>query len=952
MRTIDITAAFRGITTPVRDLINEIEARGWEVGKIEMKDGVCHASATNPSGKKVTRTGRDQNTALAGVLMAVMRREHVRSSAFRLGMWQTTWTNQMQEIAEAYAQAPVYDPKAAAAWRELANDSVRRMEVLAQQIDIEVVDDPEPYSDVHEMCQDVHEKRKFKVSRANSEHPIWSVDENVAFRTVHDIMGHCVAGGDFGWAGENAACAAHFPLLSDLAQQALFTECIAQTAYAQYYRSYGPQKIVLLPQFFGPAQYEENEVDHRGVPAEKSVAPVSMPEVVRSEEMGLELQPGTVAPHEAEEMGWPDGWYDYQQGFPRVPVVSKTTTDDGEELLDPNHDWESGVEPAAQNAYLHHGNPLDWGSEGGVQDQAEKLQTNWYRQDESIGKTAVANALRAAILSPMKNLRWNSIQYQHIAGIPYNVTDPSVYQETLNEQRVNWNVSRFGEDYRDIHIPYREEQQNLIALQKLHHPDMPQREVEENVEREIQNLLLNFERMLEAKEVDKAPDKRKNADQISAAAAGKVKSFLKNMLKPKNEKFDWEHAQERLAYKPIIPENVDLPEEEAPPSTKKPKFKQQNPDQQNLLGEMLPAEAGDDELYGGWLIQQTKNLAAISRHIDSIYDAAIEDVASGGKGHIFRTAVLHLDLPGVGPKVASFAWLLLMPTTSELATIDTHMIQMLGGKQEDLSNRDYFKYERMLRSRVDHMGYGMMPLGQAQWSLWDAKRTGVGSHQDHSALRPLNFTQHDQVDWAAKDPTETRDWSKPVDFERDENGEIILDRGRAKQIEGPEEWWANSQEAGDLASQLWEAEEAIRHPSGSVPFRRANIFPTFIQAWNKLKPITGSQSEIVQLASYAVLNKTPRAKITEYMDKNKSDFRGGELDWKMFKKALRRQIDKLQSVPGWKGSAFIGQRPYYVSELGDVVEGDDGESIMQRLRKDLKLSPQEIWQMNLEVGRN
>jgi hypothetical protein len=935
--------------------MREIESRGWELHKVEFKDGEYQASASNPSGKTVTRKGRNQSTALGGLLMAIMRREHVRSSSQKIGMWQTTWVDDMQQIAEAYAKAPIYDAKAAAAWRELADDSVRRMQVLAQQIDIEIVDDPEPYSNVQEMCEDVHQKRKFKVSRANSEHPIWSVDENIAFRVVHDVMGHCVAGGDFGWAGENAACAAHFPLLSDLAQQALFTECIAQSAYAQYYRSYGPQKIVLLPDFFGPAQYAENSVDHRGVPVDESYAPISMPEVVQSEEMGLTMEPGTQAPHESEEMGWPQGWYDYQQGNPRLPVISKTVNDDGEELWDPNRDWESDTEPAPQNAYLHYGNPLDWGLEGGVQDMAHRLQTNWYKQDESIGKMAVANALRAAILSPMKNLRWNSIQYQHLSSIPYSVTDPSVYQEALNQQRVNWNVSKFGPEYADIHKPYADEQRRLIALQKLNHPELSASEVKENVEREVENLLLNFERQLEAKEVHKSPDKQKSADQIAAAAAAKVNTFLKNMLKPKNERYDVEGFEQQKifsAYEDVIPEQPELPEEDVAPTTKKPKVRKHNPGQENLLGEKLPAEAGDDELYGGWLIQQTKNIAAVSRHIDSIYEAAIEDVTNGGTGHIFRAEVLHLDLPGVGPKVASFAWLLLMPKNSQLATIDTHMIQMLGGKQSDLSNRDYFMYERMLRSRVDHMGYGSMPLGQAQWALWDAKRTGVGSHQDHSALRPLNYTPYEQVDWAKKDPTETRDWSKSIDFEKDENGEIILDRGRPRQIEGPEEWWANSEEAGELTRQLWDANEAAMHRHNDIPFRTANIFPTFAQAWQKLKPIRGTQKEVKQLAAYAVLNKTPRKEINEYMTKHKDEFYGGALDWKMFKEKLRKEIDKLQAPPGWKGSSYAGQRPFYMSETGDIVEGKDGDSIMKHLRRDLKLSPQEIWQMDLEVGRN
>lgn len=936
--------------------MKEIHARGWTVQKVELKKGEYSASATNPSGKKVTKTGPDQSTALGSLLMAIMRREHVRSAAqIKVGMWGSSWVDQIQEIAEAYAKAPAYDPKAAVAWKELADDSVRRMEVLSNQIEIEVVDDPEPYSSPQEMCDDVHNKRKFKVSRANSDHPIWSVDENVAFRAVHDILGHCVSGGDFGWTGENQACAAHFPLLSPLAQQALFSECIAQTAYAQYYRAFGPQKIVLMPQFFGDAQYAENDVDHTGVPFEDSYAPYSMPRIDPSEPRGLEL--GTTAPHEAEEMGWDQGWYDYEQGFPRPPVISKTVNEEGEELFDPNHEWESTVEPAAVNAYLHHGNPLDWNQKGGVQDQAKKLQSDWFEQDESIGKTAVANALRAGILSPMKNLRWNAIQYQHLLHIPYNVTDPDVYNEVLNEQRVNWNVSKFGPDAADLHVPYRDQQRDFIALQLARNPDESRADVKKNAIKEVNNLLHNFEEALADKESTKDPEKRKDASQISSAAAMKVRTFLKNMLNPSGGgKYDVEHEQEELfkqAYENVIPENPVMPEGNKG-TKKKPKTKQVNKDQANLLNDdkPLPFATGDSELYGGWMIQQMHNIAAVSAHIDEIYDAAIEDVLSGGKGHIFRAAVLHLDLPGVAPKVASFAWLLLMPETSQLAAIDTHMMDVLGIKGKSLTDREYFLAERQLRSRVNAMGYGSMPLGQAQWSLWDAKRTGVGTHVDHSALSPMSPRPHDQIEWEGNYPSQSSWASEPV-YETDEEGNHILNRGKPVHVDGAPEWWHNTAEAGDLERELWMANQAVDYPSNKIPFKTAISgypFPTFEKWWNKSKPIRGTQSNIKQLAAYAVINRMPKKKLTEFLDSHEDDFIGGKTAYKLFKKGLRQEIDKLQSPPGWKGSAFEG-RPFYLSSGGDIVDGKNGDSKMKMIRRDLKLSSEDVWKLNLEVGR-
>ena len=99
---------------------------------------------------------------------------------------------------------------------------------------------------------------------------MWSIEDNVNFRIVHDILGHCQSGGDFGWSGELKACGAHFPLLSPLAREALFTECIGQTAYNKTYHGFGPQKVGLMSEFLHPVQEKEGEhvwVPHGGLPA-------------------------------------------------------------------------------------------------------------------------------------------------------------------------------------------------------------------------------------------------------------------------------------------------------------------------------------------------------------------------------------------------------------------------------------------------------------------------------------------------------------------------------------------------------------------------------------------------------------------------------------------------------------------------------------------------------------
>lgn len=134
-------------------------------------------------------------------------------------------------------------------WSMLAADSVRRARQLALTFDISVTDDDESYPSAEAMIADVS-MRRFVVSRANCEHPVWSPAENVAFRTVHDICGHYAASRDtlagFDWEGENCACAAHFPLLGVSARIALFTECIARTGFAIARGGFGARKVGVI----------------------------------------------------------------------------------------------------------------------------------------------------------------------------------------------------------------------------------------------------------------------------------------------------------------------------------------------------------------------------------------------------------------------------------------------------------------------------------------------------------------------------------------------------------------------------------------------------------------------------------------------------------------------------------------------------------------------------------
>jgi hypothetical protein len=1087
-------AKFVGVTTPVSDLARAIQNQGWQLGQVKFDDklNAYTAEAISPHDESLTKTGPDEATAVSNALLAVTRRNHMRTTAmYRVGMWRTNWPERQREIAEAYRDAPIYDPKAVAAYKALADDSMHRLHVLGGQLHIEPTNEPHPYKDADEMRKDVHEKRHYSLSRAGQSHPVWTSDQVAAFRAVHDILGHGVAGGGYDWPGRVLAAHAHAPLLEPIAQQALFSEAVARPAFLQVYGN-GPQKVALFPEFVEGSQEANNPSAHRGIHPSQVTAPGASTEGFDplDKTAGLTrtklLQMAQGLPEDQSDVvhQYPDGWSvrklntygdmhregtlmsncftpageaggnhiwdlhpthgnefpidqvqddalahplpgpdkmaplyslrdeynlphvsidpnedtmrmtfgrhnsiprpehldrlrqwdkagmlgretdaDWSHGRPLNEIHLQGRTAAWADTLDVNKGYDSGIEPLPYNAYIHHGDPLQYKP---TMDNAALVDTGWEKfakgdgsDDRERMKQAIVNAFRAVLLSPRKDLRWNAIHYQDISNIPGGVDDPKVYWDTLERSRRKWNTAQgIDEEAHMVYYPFLKPFEARIAAD---HPEKGWEWAKATAKQDLFDMWTEEQERIMEDDSKKPPDKQKGADEIERRANEALARRLKEFLKPKDDKTDVEdgqlsmlaateddilkmlvgdngynpgpparkpkseyelqlekrRAEERELYErdpqayyhqlwggegdvthpyhsqyvewvpiqhvlpyaewkrnpahgaegeaaqtaywntlkdhmaehgfknPIV---LDVHKDDSTghisegnhrlavahelgmthvPLTVWPSRRRGNiqvpvpgydyagvhkfderlrpsqvgfPVQKTAAGGQYNLLTGEESLkYGAFMGTHLKAIAQISQHADEILDAALEDVRQhDGEGHHFRQSVLRLGVSGVGPKVCSFAWLLLQPLTSQLATIDTHMMDVLGHDYEkEMNNRDYFKFEREFRAGLDAAGYSHLPLGAGQWGMWDYKRTGPGSHQDHSAMRVLDPKPHNEVDWV---------------------GKAVNLKGESWHKQAPD-WWRNTQPARDLVAKEWDDTYGKEFAQNKIPYQ-------------------------------------------------------------------------------------------------------------------------------------
>lgn len=174
-------------------------------------------------------------------------------------------------VADAYAKAPVNDPKAHPAYRALNQSNyafwrklLTRVQIVCTTEDKSVegkvftIDGTaytteflgaQPYATAAQMSADVKQTGVLKISVDYSTHPFFSVEDNIVFRSVHDYIVHIEGRKPFGLKGEIQAYNLHAKLVPEMGKPAIFTEVVGQACYHEIYNQFPVQKCAILPGF-------------------------------------------------------------------------------------------------------------------------------------------------------------------------------------------------------------------------------------------------------------------------------------------------------------------------------------------------------------------------------------------------------------------------------------------------------------------------------------------------------------------------------------------------------------------------------------------------------------------------------------------------------------------------------------------------------------------------------
>ena len=181
------------------------------------------------------------------------------------------WGEYLNLVSNAYLKAPAYDPSVVSHWTALnksnyvlfkrllskvnvvftTNDKskVGSINIIGRNFKIEYIEPSDEYQTQSEMKNSFQNTGILKISIDYSDQPIFSVADNIVFRTVHDYIVHILGNHDFGAKGEIASYNEHAKLAPNEAIPAIFTEVVGQAGVTLTTGRFPEQKIAILHGF-------------------------------------------------------------------------------------------------------------------------------------------------------------------------------------------------------------------------------------------------------------------------------------------------------------------------------------------------------------------------------------------------------------------------------------------------------------------------------------------------------------------------------------------------------------------------------------------------------------------------------------------------------------------------------------------------------------------------------
>ena len=187
----------------------------------------------------------------------------------KMAMKKSSYPEYVKCVAAAYNDAPIHDSRADLSYSALNSSNYNLFKKLLSKINIvfvtensptnntisvagkeyKVIQHGDPYHTAQEMATDVEKNNRLYISLDYSDHPYFSIEDNIVFRTVHDYIVHILGKKSFGLHGELQAYNLHAKLVPPIARAAAFTEVVGQVCYQTLYGEFPTQKAAILDGF-------------------------------------------------------------------------------------------------------------------------------------------------------------------------------------------------------------------------------------------------------------------------------------------------------------------------------------------------------------------------------------------------------------------------------------------------------------------------------------------------------------------------------------------------------------------------------------------------------------------------------------------------------------------------------------------------------------------------------